>query len=160
MPVIKHKGNQISSTPLKRESHGVVYHRGGGYQEVFLTSNKLVLMFSERAWQPPTDIYETDTEIIIKIEIAGIKPEALDIKLNEDQLNIKGERVDRKTQGKRVFRQMEINYGRFERDIIIHGAYDGQNTKAAYKNGFLEIIIAKAKKSKPATKQIDIIFEV
>ena len=118
MPSIKPKNNP---TPPKQESHGLVHHRGGGYQEVFLTSNKLVLMFSERAWQPPTDIYETDAEIIVKMEIAGVDPKSLDIKINGDQLNIKGTRADSETKSKRMFRQMEINYGQFERGIIIHG---------------------------------------
>lgn len=133
--------------------------RRSGYQEVLLSSHKLVLMFGERAWSPPTDVYEIENEIIIKMEIPGIETEEININLNDDKLDIKGTRVDQETRPKRVFRQMEINYGQFQRNILIHGPYDAQNIKATYKNGFLEIVMPKVKKSKPARKEVEITFE-
>jgi HSP20 family protein len=166
MGFVKTVSNRLKLAPARsahstdrRENHNLVYQSGGGYQEVFLSSNKLVLMFGENTWQPPTDIYEIENEIIIKMEIAGIKPEETHINVNNDRVEIKGVRVDRESRNKRIFKQMEINYGQFQRVIQMHGSFDAQTIKATYKDGFLMVVISKAKKNKPVNRSVDITFE-
>lgn len=132
---------------------------GDAFNEIFLSSSSFIVMSSERSWQPPTDVYETDTEIVIRVEIAGIKPEEVTISFDGDTLSIKGVRDEliSKEQCKRVFRQMEINYGKFERVIVITGAINAEKAHAAYQNGFLEIVIPKAKQKKTIA-HIEIMF--
>jgi HSP20 family protein len=128
-------------------------HRAGlgAFNEIFLSSSKLVMIQAERSWQPPTDVYETENEVIIKSEIAGIKPEEVMIAIESDHISIRGVRYEKATAhipGKRNFRQMEINYGKFERIIRLDGHINPENAQAHYKDGFLEIIIPKSKQKR------------
>ena len=84
---------------------------GMKFTELFISSSKLISVYTEKAWQPPTDIYETDKEIVIRTEIAGMKPEEILISFDANRLLISGCRDERDIRSKRNFRQMEINYG-------------------------------------------------
>ena len=117
------------------------------FTELFISSSKLISVYTEKAWQPPTDIYETDKEIVIRSEIAGMKPEEILISVDENRLLITGCRDERNSRAKRNFRQMEINYGKFEKIIEVYCGIEPNEAAASYKDGFLEIIIPKSKKS-------------
>jgi HSP20 family protein len=122
------------------------------FNEIFLSSGKLVMVQAERTWQPPTDIYETENEIVIKCEIAGVKPEEIIISMEGDHLCIHGMRYEKTAiSGKRSFRQMEINYGKFERIIKMDGHINPETAHALYKEGFLEVIIPKSKQKRVIT---------
>ncbi|HID96149.1 MAG TPA: Hsp20/alpha crystallin family protein [Candidatus Latescibacteria bacterium] len=117
----------------------------------FFTSKNPLLMTTESLWRPPTDVYETDTDIVVKMEIAGVKQEDISIRLTGDVLTVRGRREGVSPGGRRTFRQMEINNGAFERVILITEVVDRNRIKASYKDGFLEIVIPKvqAVQSKP-----------
>lgn len=142
--------------PWRRGSRGMSEDGISGFKEIVVSSEKLVMMYTKRAWQPPTDIYETNDEIVIRSEIAGVSSKDIVVTLDGDSLLIKGTRYEHDPRPKRLYRQMEINYGDFARTIALHGPINPQGIQAAYKNGFLEIIIPKAKKSKPITAHIEI----
>jgi len=132
---------------------------GGLFKEVFFSSSKLVMMYTERTWHPPTDVYETNEEIVIKTEVPGINPEEdVSITIENDQLIIQGKRVDCDKTQKKVFRQMEINYGNFSRIIHLSKHIVTDNATATYKEGFLQIIIPKLGQAQTenATKQIKV----
>ena len=116
----------------------------GTFKEVFFSSSKLVMMYTERVWHPPTDVYETPDELIIKCEIAGINPnEDITIIVEEGKIIIQGKRVEHDKRCKKMFKQMEINYGNLERVIHIHDHIVTEKAHASYKDGFLEIVIPK-----------------
>ena len=114
------------------------------FTELFISSSKLISVYTEKAWQPPTDIYETDKEIVIRCEIAGMKPEEILISFDANHLLISGCRDERDARAKRNFRQMEINYGKFEKNIEVYCGVEPEQATAAYKDGFLEIVIPKS----------------
>ncbi len=135
---------RLSPAPPPGHSKGL-----GAFSEIFLSSSKLVMIQSEQAWQPPTDVYETENEIVIKSEIAGIKSEEAVICLEGDHISIRGVRYEKITiSGKRTFKQMEINYGKFERIIKLDGHINPENVHAYYREGFLEIVIPKSKQKR------------
>src|SRR5690349_8207864 len=76
------------------------------------------------AWTPNTDVYENDESLIVRIELAGINKEDLDITLNDRLLLVRGHRPDPCRRGRCSFRQMEIDYGYFERRILIPRSVD------------------------------------
>ena len=116
----------------------------GGFKEVLFSSSKLVMMYTERVWHPPTDVYETPDEIVIKSEIGGINPdEDITIIVEEGKIIIQGKRSERDKRCKKMFKQMEINYGNLERVIHIHDHIVTEKAHASYKDGFLEIVIPK-----------------
>jgi HSP20 family protein len=66
-------------------------------------------------WIPNTDVYTTDTGLVIKVELAGMKSENLEITVEGHRLRISGSRPDVCRAHKCNFLVMEISYGPFER---------------------------------------------
>lgn len=107
-------------------------------------------------WRPPMDIYETVDSFVVKMEIAGIKPdEDLKIHLEGNKLMISGNRHDRTELKKQHYHQAGLHYGHFEQSIVLPSVLAQKVTPtASYENGFLEIHILKEKK---AVKEIIVV---
>ena len=96
---------------------------------------------AEAFWIPNTDVYILEGNLVIKVELAGIKREDVELSAEGHRLTISGHRPDccRNTPAKCKFLVMEINYGAFESVIELPAEYDLSQAKAAYQNGFLRI---------------------
>lgn len=94
---------------------------------------------SEASWTPNTDVYLTDTGLVIQVELAGMRRENLELTVEGTQLRISGHRHDCCRAGQCKFVLMEINYGPFESLIELPPGYDLSNAKATYQNGFLRV---------------------
>jgi len=97
---------------------------------------------NETFWRPPTDVYETDDNVVIMLEIAGLSPQDYEITIDNRLLTISGER--RSPAGKLVYQQMEIRHGKFRVHIRLPWALEGAGQSATYENGFLKITLPKA----------------
>ena len=95
-------------------------------------------------WIPNTDVYATDTGLVIKVELAGMKSENLEITVEGPRLRISGSRPDLCRAHKCNFLVMEISYGPFESVIELPPGYDLSQAKAVYVNGFLRIDVPLA----------------
>lgn len=95
-------------------------------------------------WNPPTDVFETEEKVIIRMEIAGMKEDDFDIVIKKNILTIAGNRRDT-IENIRVFHQMEIGFGEFFTGVEINIALDVESAEAQYENGYLIIRIDKAK---------------
>jgi HSP20 family protein len=87
------------------------------------------------------------------MEIAGIDKNDLEITVNDRLVLVRGYRKDpcRQRQHRCSFRQMEIDYGYFERRIVIPRSVDGSRVRAQFNNGFLHIELPKAQQSEHTT---------
>ncbi len=120
----------------------------------FFSHNQHMYSITERPWDPPTDVYETCDSIVIKMEIAGVNQDNIDIILEDDTLLVKGWRQEENPSKKEHYLLMEIHYGRFERIFLLPRNFVAGKIEASYKSGFLNIIIPKL--SKPSPVKIDI----
>ena len=93
-------------------------------------------------WKPRADVYETDDELIVHMDIAGMRAEDFSVELDENILRIAGERATRQ-QGKRHYHAMEVQVGPFERRFRLPVVVDPASTRATYEHGFLEIRLVK-----------------
>jgi HSP20 family protein len=98
-------------------------------------------------WVPNTDVYVTDNGLVIKVELAGMRSENLQITVEGNSLRIRGERPDGCRAPKFNFLAMEINYGPFENVIKLPPGYDLSQAKASYLNGFLRIDVPQSTKA-------------
>ena len=114
----------------------------------------LPALASHSGWSPNTDVYETADSLVVKMEIAGISKDDLEITLNDRVLLVRGDRKDPCRQRRCSFRQMEIDYGHFERHIVIPRSVDGSRVRAQFDNGFLQIELPKSEQSEHATVTI------
>jgi len=101
------------------------------------------------------DVYETPKEIIIKSTIAGVKPEDLDVGIEDNTVNIRGSRHnEEKVKGEDYFYQ-ECYWGTFSRSVILPTEVDGNKAQASLKDGILTVRLPKIIKEKE--KKIKII---
>jgi HSP20 family protein len=94
---------------------------------------------AETHWVPNTDVYVTEESLTIKVELAGMRKEDLELTVEENQLTIRGHRPDGCRAPKCKFLCLEINYGSFQSVIELPPGYDLGQAKATYQNGFLRV---------------------
>lgn len=96
------------------------------------------------AWRPPTNVYETETEVVVQIEVAGMRDGHFHLSLNGRHLAIQGVRTDQ-TNERRAYHQLEVNSGDFRVQIElptdVHAESD--SVQANYDDGFLRITLRK-----------------
>lgn len=95
-----------------------------------------------RTWRPPTDVYETDDCIVVKVEIAGMEKDDFSIVLEPKRLVISGIRHD--PAAKLGYQQMEIFYGQFETSVHVPRPIEEDKIEATYQDGFLLVRLPKA----------------
>ena len=93
-------------------------------------------------WRPPTDIYETEEYLIIKVEIAGMRDDQIEVAMENNLLVVSGNRSDIPEQ-RAYYHQMEIQSGKFEITVEISAPVDVDKAGAVYKDGFLTISLPK-----------------
>ena len=105
-------------------------------------------------WVPNTDVYATDNGLVIKVELAGMRSDNLEITIEGNRLRISGNRPDGCRAPKCSFLVMEINYGPFESVLELppDSGYDLSQAKAAYLNGFLRIDVPLTQAQMKSTK--------
>ena len=95
-------------------------------------------------WIPNTDVYVSEGHLVIKVELAGMRREDLELTVEGNRLMISGQRPDGGRGAKCKFLVMEINYGSFECVIEVPDGYDLSQAKAGYQNGFLRVDVPQA----------------
>ena len=103
-------------------------------------------------WVPNTDVYATENGLVIKVELAGMRSDNLEITIEGNRLRVSGNRPDGCRAPKCSFLVMEINYGPFETMLELPQGYDLGQAKAAYLNGFLRIDVPVAQAQVKSTK--------
>jgi HSP20 family protein len=92
-------------------------------------------------WSPPTDVYETEENCVIKLEIAGMRDEDFEVAFENNTLMISGNRPD--LSERRAYHQMEIRFGKFEIAVEIPVKVNMERATAGYQDGFLVIVLPK-----------------
>jgi HSP20 family protein len=101
--------------------------------------------------QLAVDVYQTKDEIIIKSTIAGVKPEDIDISINNDMITVRGKREkDHEVVDDNYFYR-ECYWGGFSRSIILPCEVKTDKISASMKNGVLTVIMQKATKTNKVT---------
>lgn len=116
-------------------------------EKEFLIFNKPIVSTRSNLWQPPTDVYETDENIIVKLDISGVKANDVNITFNDNILTICGTRGSNSIHSKTCFYQVEIRYGLFERKIEVPKPIVENSIRAKFSDGFLIITLPKTNKS-------------
>ena len=107
---------------------------------------------AENSWQPRVDIYQSDDEILVHLEAAGIAEENLNLHLENGQLVIQGERRQQRLPCPQHCVQVEISYGAFRRVLPLPPDADAQNIRAVYQAGILQITISRQTKTSQTVK--------
>ncbi len=118
--------------------------------------NRPFLTTHTAKWMPESDIYETEDEVIIAINLAGVKKENIEVFLHEDYIYIKGTRYQPVSEDKVVrYHQLELGYGEFERAFRIPASIDRNGIEAVWFDGLL-MIKMKKQSSAPRTIRVEV----
>lgn len=105
---------------------------------------------------PAVDIYEDAQQITLKLEAPGIRQEDLDIRIENQNLVVKGERKLDAEEKEENFRRIERRFGTFVRSFTLPQTVDPDTIKAAYDHGVLKISIAKKAEAKPKQIKVEV----
>jgi HSP20 family protein len=92
-------------------------------------------------WSPPTDVFETEGDYVVRVEVGGMRQQDFSIQLENNLLTISGTRRD--TPERRAYHQMEVRFGEFGTVIGLPGPVDADRTRAEYEDGFLTVFLPK-----------------
>jgi HSP20 family protein len=109
----------------------------------------LLAKAGEAPWTPAIELQETETELLLKAQLPGIKPEELDIQVSENAVFLSGEHQEEtKTDEPGIFRS-EFHYGQFKRVIPLPTSIQREQVKAEMGAGLLTLTMLKASPALP-----------
>jgi HSP20 family protein len=143
---IDQDGRQESSMPIYAEEEETeMIMNAEPRRSVFVEEENFS---SDAEGQLTIDVYQTDTEIVIKSTIAGVKPEDLDVSINNDMVTIKGERKTEEAVNAENYYYQECYWGHFSRSVVLPVDIISDKAEASLKNGILTIRLPKADTTK------------
>jgi len=103
---------------------------------------------------PPVNVYESDDEVRVQCEVAGVQAEDLDVTITGETLTIKGVKHPLGDEEKVRFVRRERGSGQFTRTVVLPEAVNPDKIQASLSNGVMSIRLPKAAAAKP--RQIEI----
>ena len=107
------------------------------------TGNPLIWQVRPNVWRPPTDVYETDAGMVVRIDVAGVQEDNVEVTIQGEFLLINGVRGD--TPERRAYHQMEIPFGKFSIGVELPADVNTNNASMKYQDGFMTINLPKKK---------------
>jgi HSP20 family protein len=111
-----------------------------------------------RGFRPQVDCYRTDdpAELRVVVELAGVDPNDVMLRIADGSLVIAGERRRPPAARRMSFQLMEIDYGPFQRRIPLREPVDGKNARATYERGLLTVVLPLAQRARRTTGKVAI----
>ena len=119
------------------------------FHEFFRGGNGGEASWGTYSWAPPVDIYETDEGLILKAELPGVSKDAVSIEIHQNTLILRGERKREAEVPDHRSHRTERAYGAFQRAFVLPTLVDQEHVQATYKDGILELRLAKSEAAKP-----------
>lgn len=107
-----------------------------------------------RPWTPPMDIFETENELVMRMDVPDINMQDVDIRMENDTLTIRGERKFDQAQG--TAHRIERSYGTFARSFSLPKSVDTEKVRADYRGGVLTITLPKKELAKPRSIKVSV----
>jgi HSP20 family protein len=135
------------------------------FEDVALLQKRLNTIFSDFAapgessgstFVPAVDVYEDAEKLVLKLEVPGVKPEDLDIRLENQTLTIKGERRFESNEKAENFHRIERRFGSFVRSFTLPQTVDGESVSAAADAGVLTVTLSKKAEAQPKQIKVNI----
>ena len=107
-------------------------------------------------WSPPCNVYDAGDSIRVLVEIAGMRRDALDLRIEEHRLTLNGSREVPDFAAGGNYQQMGIDFGEFTLEVPLLVPVDAEGAQAWYHEGFLHIMLPKIPESKPVRIMLSI----
>ena len=107
-----------------------------------------------QSWVPTADVWETEHEVVYALDLPGIPEEKISVELHDGSLTISAEREREETVEDGRFYRVERRFGSFTRTIGVPQGVTEADVTASYRNGVLEVHVAKPEQVKPRKIEI------
>lgn len=109
-----------------------------------------------RNCMPRVDIIEDSHNLMLEVELPGMDKDEIKVMVEDGVLSISGERKMKNEEKDRNYLRSEIAYGAFSRSFTLSDNVDTENISADYKNGILNITLAKSEKALPKEIKVEV----
>jgi len=118
-------------------------------------------LFEERgsrggAWAPRIDVFGREQELVIRVEVPGIKAEDIDITLEDHTLTISGSRSFEEESAETGYHRREIFTGKFQRTLVLPDELDRSEITASANDGILEVTVPRRPEVLPRKVKVDV----
>ena len=111
--------------------------------------NRLLEGRRQESWLPAVDVFDTKDAVVLKAELAGMKPDEIEIMAEDNVLTIKGERkFEEQVDSERYYR-IERRFGSFQRSLALPAGVNADDIQAHYEDGILEVRVPKVEEERP-----------
>jgi len=176
----KKEREEGQSLPVRREERGLWPFEDWFFESPFAMMRRfrdeIDRMFSEfgfpsfRPWSiasweplrtvvPAADVWETDEDIRVRIDLPGVDPKDVEIYTTEDSLRVRAEARREEEERERGYYRAERRYGRYERLIHLPTEVKPDEAKATFKHGVLDITLPKTEEAKQRVKKVPVEVE-
>ncbi len=128
--------------------------RPATHYHVLMGRQQFVVVRHAHAWRPPTDVMEDEDQMIVLVEIAGMRYGEFHIALSPQRLTISGTRP-MPEQSCTAYHQLEVRYGEFRTDVGLPWPVDENGIRAQYEDGFLRVELPRARTQRVRVIPVD-----
>ncbi len=107
-----------------------------------------------QSWVPAVDVWETDNDLVYAFDLPGVSEEQISIELQDDTLTVSAQRERTEERSEDGFVRYERRFGSFGRAVAVPQGVTEDKVKADYRDGVLEIRVAKPEQPKPRRIQV------
>ena len=108
------------------------------------------------AWVPAINILEKDDVMVISADLPGLRPEDVEVTVDQGALTIRGERQLEEAQEGETYHRVERLYGMFERTFTLPNSIDVEKIEARFANGEMVLTLPKREEAKPRSVKIKV----
>lgn len=137
-------GQETEENPLPPESEETEHDPGSEHPAG--KSSEWLSEVGSNEGQLTVDVFQTPTHIVVQAPMAGVKPDDVDVSINNDMITIRGKRDPKKDIDSNSYYYRELFWGPFSRSILMPDEVDSDRTEASFKNGLLTVKMAKVNK--------------
>ena len=109
---------------------------------------------TSQTWVPAVDVWETDTELVYAFDLPGVPEEQISVELHDDTLTVSAQRDRTNEHVEDGFVRYERRFGSFSRAVGVPAGVTEDAISASYRDGVLELRVAKPEEAKPKKIQI------
>lgn len=111
---------------------------------------------TDMTWTPRVDVHETDTDILMDVEVPGLKKEDIKVEVKNNTLTISGERKYERESKEGESSRVERHYGKFERSFGLPETVAADKISAEYDSGVLQLKLPKTEKALPKEISVNV----
>jgi HSP20 family protein len=106
-------------------------------------------------WSPQVDIFESESEIVIKMDLPEIRKNEVSVNLDGQTLTIQGERTLENEEKRDNYHRIERSYGKFARSFTVPPNVNRDSLRAEYVDGVLRLVLPKREEAKPRSIEVE-----